>query len=202
MRFTIIPNLLLTGMLLLITTTVFADDVSPAIKEKAKVCMGCHGVNGNSTNGKYPSLAGQKTTYLYSQLKDFMRGRRSDPEMSPMAATIKDKGEALQLAIYFSSFPPFQYDDTAKNALHLDPAKVEKGRVLVEKVICTMCHGDGLKGMGDVPRVMGQQPAYIAKQLKAFRDGTRTNDGGTMKGALGSITDEQIADLVQFITSQ
>lgn len=202
MIFTIIARFLMMGALVLMSTSVFAEDVDPVIRAKAEICMSCHGANGYSTNEKYPSLAGQSTTYLYLQLKDFMKGKRSNPEMTPMAATIKDKAEALQLAIFFGSLPQFQYDTTTESAFKIDPVKVEQGRIIAEKTICTMCHGDAFKGMGDVPRVQGQQPVYVLAQLKNFRDGVRTNDGGTMKSALGPLTDDEMENLVHFIASQ
>ncbi|MFM9914006.1 MAG: c-type cytochrome [Methylophilaceae bacterium] len=193
---------LLLVSLLLVTLPALAEDFDPAIKEKAAVCMACHGVDGHSSNPKYPSLAGQKSTYLYLQLKDFMQGRRSDPEMSAMAATITDKAEALELAKYFSNLPPFQRDTRAADAFQPEPDKVMIGKALYEKTICAMCHGDAFTGMGDVPRVKGQQPLYVMKQLKDFRDGKRTNDGGSMKGALGPLTDEEVEALMHFIAAQ
>lgn len=193
---------LLFAPLLLVIFPALADDYNPAIKEKAAVCMACHGVDGNSSNPKYPSLAGQKSTYLYLQLKDFMQGRRSDPEMSAMAATITDKAEALELAKYFSSQPAFQRDTRAVDAFQTAPDKVAVGKMLYEKTICAMCHGDAFTGMGDVPRVKGQQPLYVMKQLNDFRDGKRTNDGGSMKGALGPLTDEEVEALMHFIAAQ
>ncbi|MEO8417415.1 MAG: c-type cytochrome [Methylophilaceae bacterium] len=193
---------LLAASSLLISVSSFADDISPSTREKAAICMSCHGPNGNSTNGKYPSLAGQKTTYIYLQLKDFMQGRRSDPEMSAIAATIADKTEALELAMFFGSLPPFQRNTEAENTFKPDSTKVAAGKVIADRTICTMCHGDAFKGMGDVPRVQGQQLQYVMKQIKDFRDGRRTNDGGSMKGALGPLTDDEVENLVNYIASQ
>ncbi|MCE9633877.1 MAG: c-type cytochrome [Methylophilales bacterium] len=193
---------LLLAAIWLVVIPVLADEISPVVKEKAAICMACHGIDGNSSNPKYPSLAGQKSTYLYLQLKDFMQGRRSDPEMSTMAATITDKAEALELAKYFSSLPAFQRDTRAPDAFQPAADKISVGKALYEKTICAMCHGDAFTGMGDVPRVKGQQPLYVMKQLKDFRDGKRTNDGGSMKGALGPLTDEEIESLMHFIAAQ
>lgn len=210
MKFLTISYLLMTS-LLLASALAFADhpaekqkipDIPPALHEKVAVCITCHGPNGNSTNGKYPSLAGQKTTYIYSQLKDFMLGRRSNPEMSAIASTITDKAEALELAKFFGSLPPFRYNSRAENAFKPEPARVAAGKVIAERTICTMCHGEAFKGMGDVPRVQEQQPQYVIKQLQDLRDGRRTNDGGSMKGALGPLSDEEIENLVHFIASQ
>jgi cytochrome c553 len=197
-----INHCLLIAGLFLASQSVVANDASPAVREKAAICMSCHGPNGNSTQGKYPSLSGQNSTYIYSQLKDFMAGRRKDPEMSAIAATIADKAEALELAKFFSALPQFQYRAKGEQAFSPDASMVSKGAVIAERTICTMCHGAAFKGGGDVPRVQGQQPDYVRKQIRAFRDGDRNNDGGSMKGALGAITDDEIEDLVHFIATQ
>ncbi len=62
-----------------------AQDAAPA---KAAVCAACHGPAGKSTDPMYPILAGQTSRYLYLELRDFQEGRRSDPQMSPMAVDL------------------------------------------------------------------------------------------------------------------
>ena len=70
-----------------------------AARAKAQPCAACHGPDGNSQNPDYPILAGQTWRYIYIELKDFQEGRRSDPQMSPMAAGLsRDDMVALFLA--------------------------------------------------------------------------------------------------------
>jgi cytochrome c553 len=46
---------------------------------------------------------------------------------------------------------------------------------------CAECHGlDGAGNHIKFPRLAGQKPDYIVKQLHDFRDGKRANDGGQM----------------------
>src|SRR5215467_12513056 len=73
-----------------------------AIREKAAACAACHGPNGNSTNPDYPILAGQTWRYIYIELKDFKEGRRSDPQMSPMAASLS-QDEMIELGNFFAA---------------------------------------------------------------------------------------------------
>jgi cytochrome c553 len=75
-----------------------ADAKPPA---KVDVCAACHGADGNSTNPQYPNLAQQTARYIYLQLKDFKEGRRKDPLMSPVAATL-EQSDMLALADWFS----------------------------------------------------------------------------------------------------
>ncbi|MDT6964704.1 c-type cytochrome [Cupriavidus sp. SZY C1] len=54
------------------------------------MCATCHGVDGISSVGLYPNLAGQKAEYLAKQLRDFKAGRRDDAVMRPMAEPLDD----------------------------------------------------------------------------------------------------------------
>lgn len=54
------------------------------------MCAACHGIDGVSSVGLYPNLAGQKPEYLAKQLEDFKAGRRKDPVMGPMAEPLDD----------------------------------------------------------------------------------------------------------------
>ncbi|KLV07021.1 cytochrome C553 [Photobacterium aquae] len=54
-----------------------ADDQFEIGKEKAKVCMTCHGENGISSIESYPNLRGQKMTYLITSLKSYQSRERS-----------------------------------------------------------------------------------------------------------------------------
>ena len=84
--------------LLLMNTAAWAEDEIPA---KAAMCLGCHGVNGNSSMPGTPSLAAQNARYIYLQMRDFQDGRRDNPIMSPMTAGLT-RPEMQELANYFS----------------------------------------------------------------------------------------------------
>jgi cytochrome c553 len=45
--------------------------------------------------------------------------------------------------------------------------------------LCATCHGlDGISAMARFPKLAGQRPAYIVKEVRDFRDGQRSNVGG------------------------
>ncbi len=60
-------------------------------KEKAKVCMTCHGADGISTIDAYPNLRGQNKTYLISSLKDYKTRERT----SGLAVLMQQQADAL-----------------------------------------------------------------------------------------------------------
>ena len=45
-------------------------------EKKSVICSACHGADGNSSNGEYPSLAGQVPGYIAQQLLNFKSGIR------------------------------------------------------------------------------------------------------------------------------
>lgn len=71
-------------------------------ERKARVCMSCHGPRGVSRVASYPSLAGQDREYLLAQLRDFKAGRRENPMMNSMVASLSDT-DMQQLAAYFAA---------------------------------------------------------------------------------------------------
>ena len=86
---------------LMIAGNTFAAGDAAAGKAKAAVCAGCHGMDGYSSNDLWPNLAGQKATYLANQIKAFRDGKRIDPTMAPMVASLTDQ-DADDLAAYYS----------------------------------------------------------------------------------------------------
>ena len=64
---------------------------------------------------------------------------------------------------------------------------------------CAACHGmDGISKMPIYPNLKGQKEAYMVKQLKAFRDGTRKDP--TMNAMAKPLSDADIDNLAAFYT--
>jgi cytochrome c553 len=68
---------------------------------------------------------------------------------------------------------------------------------------CASCHGDGLKGKGDmVPPLAGRSPTAAARQLYDFKSGTRDGrNAAAMKPVVANLTDQDIVDLTAYIAS-
>lgn len=78
------------------------DDPVALGERKARVCMSCHGPGGVSRVASYPTLAGQDREYLLAQLRDFKAGRRENPMMNAMVASLSDT-DMQHLAAYFAA---------------------------------------------------------------------------------------------------
>jgi cytochrome c553 len=165
-----------------------------SVADKVAVCAACHGPNGNSANPQYPVLAQQSARYLYLQLKDFKEGRRHDPQMDPMAAPL-ERHDMLALADYFSK------QKASPTGFKADGAKVALGKKKTDEVLCPMCHLGEFAGQNEIPRVAGQQYAYVKKQLADFKARRRTNDAGSMTSVAGTLSDDDIENLAQYIAN-
>jgi len=183
---------LVLGWLFFFLPAAHADP--EAGKRKAEVCAACHGADGNSAIGRFPVLAGQTARYLCLQLKDFKEGRRSEPSMEPIVAKLSTQ-DMLDLAEYFAAQKPKPI------AFKADAARVARGKKKADEVLCTMCHLGGMSGQNEIPRVAGQHPEYVIKQLKDFKARTRTNDAGSMTSVAQTITERDIEDLAHYISS-
>ena len=168
---------------------------------KAAVCAACHGLDGNSVNPEWPSLAGQHPQYIERQLHLFKNGTRQSPVMAPMAAPLSDQDMA-DVAAYFAT-------QKAKG-LDASEAKVAAGQRLYRSgdanrhvPACAACHGP--QGYGNppasYPSIHSQHSTYLAAQLRAYRKGDRTSDPNQMmRNVAAALSDEQIdavADYVQ-----
>ncbi len=68
---------------------------------------------------------------------------------------------------------------------------------------CGICHGPDLKGLGEVPRIAGMHPIYIARQLYNFKSGANGGvQAALMKQVVTGLSDEDIVALAAYIGSQ
>jgi cytochrome c553 len=189
----LLPAIALAFLSAVAVAPVAAQD-DAAIRKKAEPCFACHGPNGNSADPQYPVLAGQSWRYVYIQLKDFKEGRRGDPQMSPMAADLS-RDDMIALGNFFAAQKPRPV------AFKADGARVDAGRKISDAVLCPMCHLGGFVGQNEIPRVAGQHPQYVKKQLQDFKAKRRTNDAGNMTSLAATLSDDDIENLAQYIAN-
>lgn len=182
-----IPKIAIILLSSLVLGSSYAADIN-AGKSKAMICAGCHGSDGVSKSPMFPSLAGQTSLYLDNQLRHFRDGSRDNPTMNGVAKDLKDN-DIENLAAYFASL-------TSKSAGG-DAALAELGKA--KAGMCMGCHGNKLQGNGPMPKLAGQQPQYINKQLSDFKSGSRK--AGQMNAIAKSLSDEDIKALAEYAGS-
>ena len=100
-------------------------------------------------------------------------------------------------------------DATSGFVAFVPTGSIKRGKLLAKTgnsgktLPCSNCHGDGLKGVGDMfPPLAGRSPTATARQLYDFKSGTR--DGRyapIMKPVVARLTDQDIVDLTAYIAS-
>ena len=171
----------------------------------AGVCAACHGADGNSQIATNPKLAGQHPEYLLKQMQNFKAtegkpAERANAVMGGMIAAY-DESQMRDLAAWFSSQK--QSGDKAKNKDTVEQGQklYRAGDVAKGLPACAACHGPAGAGMpAQYPRVAGQFADYTEAQLKAFRDGGRSNDGNKMMRTVAlKMTDAEIKAVSDYI---
>ncbi|HLH32564.1 MAG TPA: c-type cytochrome [Terriglobia bacterium] len=91
---------------------------------------------------------------------------------------------------------------------YVPPGSIKKGESFVKtggsgkSVQCAICHGDNLQGLGNVPRIAGLHPIYIARQLYQFKDGSRNGgDAQLMKKPVAQMSDADVLNIAAYVGS-
>lgn len=184
------PAALAAGLSFFAVGAAFAADEVP---RKAEACIVCHGTGGNATDPAMPSLAGQPAQSISMQLFMFREGNRKDPQMSPMASSLSN-ADMNELAAYFAK------QKSASPSHRTAPENTADGRRLAEQHYCVQCHGPALLGLQHIPRLAGQQLAYLKTQLRAFKARTRSDFDGTMTSATQLLSDKDIEVLADYLS--
>ena len=99
-----IQRILLTFLLTIVATNVFATGDYKAGKIKAYTCSGCHGIVGyKNTYPMYhvPRIGGQNKEYLVIALQAFKSGEREHKTMNLQAEALSDQ-DIEDIAVYLS----------------------------------------------------------------------------------------------------
>jgi cytochrome c553 len=67
--------------------------------------------------------------------------------------------------------------------------------------VCAACHGaDGNSGSPENPKLAGQHPEYLVKQLQEFKSGKRKN--AIMQGFAATLSDDDMRNIAYWATAQ
>ncbi len=166
-------------------------DAFQAGKSAAASCTGCHGEAGVTKTPGMPSLVGFDPKYFVNSINDYKNGQRKNELMKSMAAAISD-ANAKNIALFFA----LQKPAPAKTPAPGDPVA---GKAAAAS--CAGCHGEqGVSGTPTTPSLAGQDAEYVAAALRAYKDGTRSNE--TMKGLATALDDSAIKDLAAYYATQ
>ncbi len=88
------------GLVLAAAAPASAQDVVAGRRVAARVCSGCHGVDGIAKVPEAANLAGQDAGYLSRQLTAFRGGARKNEQMNAIVKTLTPQQIADVTAYY------------------------------------------------------------------------------------------------------
>ena len=91
---------------------------------------------------------------------------------------------------------------------YVPPGSIAKGKELVttggagKTVSCMACHGESLKGLGDVPRIAGLQPIYIFRQMYSIQHWNRVGASvALMEPPVKNLSEEDMLAISAYVGS-
>jgi cytochrome c553 len=106
---------------------------------------------------------------------------------------IKHLNTIILTLLSLSALPAFAADETS-------PAEASGAEKIVQTV-CAACHGsDGNSAVSLNPKLAGQLPEYLLKQLTNFKEGKRAN--AVMAGIVANLTPDDMKNLANYYSAQ
>jgi cytochrome c553 len=134
-----------------------------AVDEVDSLCIDCH--RPAQSRGAVPVIEGQHADYLRAQLERFQHRHREGFPMNALSAGLQpEQIETLVQQLSSREWRPAQ---------PATEADVSAGRERLDTLDCSGCHGAGFLGGGSIPRLAGQQTAYLERQILGFGDAER-----------------------------
>jgi cytochrome c553 len=191
-----VMRIILIAMLFVATvlgSSAHAADIA-AGKEKAELCVGCHGEGGISQMENVPSLAAQPDLFIQWQLVFFRAGTRKNEQMQPIVEQLSND-DIRNLGAYFASLPPPKNSKPDDN-----PDLSAKGAQAAAGRRCANCHTDSYAGTKAVSRIAGQREDYLVKALRDYKSSVRS--GGAMAAmaeVAHPLSEEEIEALAHYL---
>jgi cytochrome c553 len=155
-------------------------------------CLDCH--RANQPAGEVPRIEGQQRDYLLNQLVRFRDRHREGFPMAAFAAGIDDAA-AARIADALAQRPWPEAADPPP------PGSATRGAQRAAELACASCHGEQYLGSGDVPRLAGQQPGYVARQLQGFGDAERFHPPTGIGSRMYALDAADASDIAAFLHS-
>lgn len=162
-------------------------------EERVAPCLACHGEKGQSENPEVPSLGAQPANFTLIQLYLFREKRRQVEPMTEYAKDLTDD-DLRTFSDFIARLPaPKPVEGQA------EPARMDRGRALIQKHRCNFCHNVDFSGHEHVPRLAAQREDYLVKALRDYKSSARIGYEPTMLEVMGPLGNADILDLAYVI---
>jgi cytochrome c553 len=173
---------------------------APAPRAVRDMCWRCHGVDGTGRGpGAFPSLAGQRSAYLYASLRAFRDGTRFSGVMTTVAATLSDQ-TMREIAAYYERLTP-RFAGPTEDASAAGAAIAARGIPDRDIPACAECHGpSAVPKNAAYPRLAGQHVRYLTSQLELLKEGRRGGSPNVnlMQVFVHRLRHEEIRDVTRY----
>lgn len=214
--------MLLSRLVPVFFAAAFASSAALAVDlEKGKeingTCAACHGDQGaGGKKGEYPRIAGQRVSYIESQLRNFRARTRVNIPMFPYTQErelsdedIKDISAYLAGIQLSNKMPTYTGSEDALTKLLMAErvmiipraeGDLGNGEAIYQKQ-CAACHGKTGMGRGMFPMLVGQYTNYLKRQVDLYLKGDRPHDEEGVIGRLNSLREQDINDILAYLTA-
>ena len=152
--------------------------------------------------GQWPTLAGQRESYLFDQLEHIKDGERVIASMMGLLDAY-DYDDLRDMAAYYAA-QKVKVGQADKSNLALGEKIYRAGNLDSGVPACTGCHGAKGKGIESAgyPMLSGQKAEYVVTSLVAYQNGQRGHDskGKSMQGIAARLTLEEIQAVANYVS--
>ena len=206
-------NSLLLSLIILVSGSVYAASEKAEIKavkrgdpqagsELVATCAGCHGADGNSIVGQWPTLAGQRESYTLAQLIHVQKGERMIESMMGLLDNYSE--DQLRDIAAFYAAQDVKVGQADSINFELGQRIYRAGNLSNGVPACTGCHGPQGKGVESAgyPMLSGQKAEYVVTSLVAYKNGERVHSSNAkiMQGIAARLTTEEIRAVANYVS--
>ena len=206
-------NSLLLSLIILVSGSIYAASDKAEIKavkrgdpqagsELAATCAGCHGADGNSVVGQWPTLAGQRESYTLAQLIHVQKGERMIESMMGLLDNYSE--DQLRDIAAFYAAQEVKVGQADSINFELGQRIYRAGNLSNGVPACTGCHGPQGKGVESAgyPMLSGQKAEYVVTSLVACKNGERVHSSNAkiMQGIAARLTTEEIRAVANYVS--
>ena len=142
----------------------------------------------------------ETTTVPKAHVAGWMLVVKDKGGMEPIGQRIIETPENLELTEL--------RDDASGFIAYVPVGSIRKGKTLVatggdgKTMPCAICHGQDLKGSGDVPSIAGRSPSYIVRQLYDIQNGSRAGLAAqAMQAPVAKLTLDDMVSIAAYMAS-
>ena len=206
-------NSLLLSLIILVSGSIYAASDKAEIKavkrgdplagsELVATCAGCHGADGNSIVGQWPTLAGQRESYTLAQLIHVQKGERMIESMMGLLDNYSE--DQLRDIAAFYAAQEVKVGQADSINFELGQRIYRAGNLSNGVPACTGCHGPQGKGVESAgyPMLSGQKAEYVVTSLVAYKNGERVHSSNAkiMQGIAARLTTEEIRAVANYVS--